>query len=188
MFKVGEVLEEFKTGKDLLAIAVTEDVITLYVGYANPTEEELHAIQHNRLDLHLAKKDDAIIFSFKSYRGNDGDYFETYYNPNVTPPLRFHKFDEAGYGLMIIILDSATGIVKGIRFQMCSVEFSNKLVEMVTEEQKKRFFFDLMSYYRNVEKIMKRYDSKEIFERNTNIIQSFESGITTDTVIFAGDL
>ena len=188
MFKIGDTLEEFKAGKDVFAIAVMEENIIMYLGYKNPREDELLAIKHSRLDLHLMKKKDAIIFSFKSFRGKEVDYFETYYNPNITPPLRFSHFKKSGFPLIFIILDTDTGKILGMRFQVMSADVSNQLVDMIHEEQRKFFTFNPWQYYKNTNDVMKKFNSKELFEQNGDISCIFESGILADNVVFLNDI
>ena len=188
MFTVGDILPEHKTGKDSLAIGVTEEVIAVYIGYKNPSKQEVEDFKNNKLELRLIKKGTAIIFSFKLDREEGDHYFDLFYNPNMSPSISHYRFEEVGYAMMFVVLDSDTGQILGLRCNFLPVEISNLLVGMILEEEATREKFKKLYYELNVANIMSNWRSVDLFESHPDNSVVLTSGISADNVIFAGDL
>ena len=106
----------------------------------------------------------------------------------MSPSISHYRFEEVGYAMMFVVLDSDTGQILGLRCNFLPVEISNLLVGMILEEEATREKFKKLYYELNVANIMSNWRSDDLFESHPDNSVVLTSGISADNVIFAGDL
>lgn len=183
MFKVGDILEDQITHSDQIAVAVQEEMITMYMIYRNISKTELMAFNKMPLELHLMKYKNVIVFS---YSLGNMVYSDSCYNPNLSPKLSIKPFEKVGYHMLMLLVDADTGKIMSIRFQMLPVEFSNNLMNMIEEEQASQF--DQNLYNANVEQLWNTYDSNKLFRDSRSISCIIKNFQITNQVMFADDM
>lgn len=183
MYKVGEILKEKITHKDVMAIAVQEGLITITMCYKKNFDEELKSFKNDKLDMRIKKYGSVINFS---YRFGKEWHMVSCYNPHLSLHLDIGKFREEKLDLLVIFIDADTGRVESIIFQTLSERFRNKLADMIDEEQSKKSVI-LEIYHAEVADLYIRYASKELFKNayeNRCLIEDWQMPMA---VMFGGE-
>jgi len=185
MYKVGDVLKEHILHQDSVSIAVQDEIIIMYMDYQNISYKEEYLFKSLPLELHLMKYKDVIVFSYCLGKHTISD---SCYNPNLSPIINAKPFKDFGYLLLMLLVDADTGAIRAIRHQMLSIEFSNRLVDMIKEEQIVREAFNKEAYLLHTKQLWKEYGTEELFNKSKDIKINISNFITCQEVIFLNDL
>lgn len=181
MYKVGERLnvEDGTTG-----IAITEGLITIFIGFDNVSDLEVENFKNLPISFRLVHFKDviSILFRFERHPWND-----LCYNPNMSPEIQVKDFEEGnGYNVLMIYHDTKTNIIKAMKFFTLSTWFSNNLNKMIREEQQKRDRFDEVRYLLNVDQMWYIYKSEDLAKRSS-CYSNVREWYTPDVIIGLDD-
>ena len=133
---------------------------SMYIGYENPTNEEIKAFREGRFEVTFCTIKDVIVFSFKAGNLN---WQELIYTPHLSPALTHLWNDmpeENGLALRVMLFDSRTGEVKALRVMFLGHRFSIRLSKEIEEILQKPF--SIMSHRQTAEDIFNRYSSNRL--------------------------
>ena len=114
-YTVGEVVPQLKTGGNLVQMGYSDGMWELRIGYPTITQTEVQELQYGDFRMAVADIDEALFFLFAI---GETPWCDAPYEPRlVTPPPVFDFFPQKGEGapLLLLIVDTRTGILKGMR-------------------------------------------------------------------------
>lgn len=165
-YRVGDVYEEFKTG-DMLAIIdyMEGSGWLLAVGYPNMTDQEVVMFSSSTLQSAFTVINDRLFLlaKFGSF-----PWLDTPFEPARYPnPQNYPYFEDGkGINLTVLVVNTATGMVRHIRVVGLSNPMSNHLHAVCRDMDKRHRPFDNLVYEREVKEIYDRYPSSDAMLRS----------------------
>ena len=137
-YKVGEVVPQLKTGGNYIQIGYGDGLWELRMGYPAITPKEVQELQSGDFRMAITCIDDALFFLFSI---GDTPWSDTPYEPRlISPPDVFSTDHKKGMGapLLLLIADTETGVIKGMRFLGLGELLTSRLHSICTELNQKR--------------------------------------------------
>ena len=170
-FRALEVGKPFEPGKTNYPEGVkfdfTEGGLVLLLFFAGPTEEEVEAVRAGGFKIGFF---DIAILDNDTFKGNIiflvfkfGDL------PWMDVPFTIHlaqckapaEIEEGlGYGLQVLLIDAATGVLKGIRLVGLGTEWSRNFRQAILEQEAAGF--DRRAYDAEIQRTYKMYRTREL--------------------------
>jgi len=127
LYSVGEKRPEFAIRQDSIVFDIDDSGAVLYALFNKPTQKEIDAYKEGEpLEVRMTTIHDIIFMLFKF---GSNPWIDAPYSPHLSVDLTraLALSDDAGYALTVILADSSTGEVKGLRYIGIPRNFSEKL-------------------------------------------------------------
>ncbi len=129
--------------------------------YYKPTKEEVESIVNGKFQIGFTSRTGEVVFILSKF--DDWPWSDAPYSVHLSKPFTFQEMTETqGFGLHIILVDAATGIVKAMRMVGLPHRFSKKLQKAI-EEQKKTPFNEV-AYDAKLGILYRRYTTEDLVE------------------------
>lgn len=129
-----ELFQKMK-GSDGASLLINKEENMIFCGLQEPTDDEIAAFTSGNINVGINHYKDAIfiILNFANVS------YDLSYNYDVGGDLRgIAKLGSGfGYAWSLILFDSLTGIIKGLRYSTTSPKFSKKLEEAILKSEQK---------------------------------------------------
>ncbi|PRR85507.1 hypothetical protein [Clostridium luticellarii] len=140
---------------------------TLYAFLSNLSKEEVQGFKKGKYKFALTEEQ-GILFFLSEFKGaidmSDAPFHFGLYRDGRIKDLPKSLGPQDGLSLTVIVVDSATGIVKAIRYIGLSHVFSNKLIEICIEQSKG--IIDVEKYNKRLRLVQMRYTSQELYKKS----------------------
>lgn len=166
-FEVGTVYPQLKTCREGMQFDIQDSGALLVVHIPSPTKKEIMEIRKGSFEIKSFAFSNVIMLMTKF---GSLDWLDAPYTPHLSQNLTGFSPDlalpESGLSLFIVLVDSATGEIKGIRLIGLGHNFSISLVKDTLELWKKHF--ELRTYNQSVDKIFSGYSTKDLVRLASN--------------------
>ncbi len=136
----------------------TQDGPVLILFYYNPTKSEIEDIRDGRIEIRFVSRSEMILVLAKF--GNQ-PWLDASYSVHLSEPFVFQEMTETqGFGLHIILVNAATGIIIAMRMVGLSHGFSKELRKAI--ETQKEMPFNQITYSAKLENLYRNYTTKDL--------------------------
>lgn len=152
VYSVGDVIPQLRTGSTLVQMAFDGSLWELRIGFPSITQEEIDELQTGDVNMAIANIEETLFCLLSIGRV---PWCDAPYEPRLLDtPLEYPTdyADGTGAPLLILIVDSSNGILKGMRMVSIGYELTLRLHAICTELNKKRPF-DANAYHRRIDGI-----------------------------------
>lgn len=184
MYKVGQILQELITHQDYVAIAVQEGFITMFMCYKKPYLNGIISFKKKNFEIRVKSYGSVINFSFHF---EDDECYDLCYNPLLSTHIGTNAFRKEITHFLMLFIDADTGRIEVIRYQTLSIEFSTLLAGIIEKEQSRQSLI-LEVYNQEVEKLWKKYNSKQLFNNASENGCLIEEWLLPQEVVTLGDI
>lgn len=147
-----------------MAVTHDENGFTISIGFPNITTREVEAFNDGEL-IFSASRLGKVLFLLTEIKGfiDISDVaFDINLTENKMEKLKKVEDENIGYGVTFLLVDTVTGILKGIRVVGISKQLSNeiyKTCEMQLDEN-----FDITQHFNEIMKIQNSYPTKKLYK------------------------
>lgn len=160
VYKVGQVVEEFKNHNECVQFDLRDDGAVLLVFFNRPTEKEIQQFASgSNFEIRFTELYGVIMLTVKIGTLN---WMDAPYTSHLSKYLtRFQLPNEnEGLGLTVMLIDAQTGEIKYMGLLGLSEEFTRQLLGVVLEH--KMGSFDRKAYDNAIKQIYTRYTTEDI--------------------------
>lgn len=164
-FEVGKVWGEAKGHADGTKFDIDDSGAIMIVYFNSPTPNEVSAFAPGEpFEIRFTSLTDVIMITAKI---GDLNWMDFPYTPHLSKNLTRLTFpgENQGLALTLMLVDTATGIVKSLRMMGLSESFTRKLYGNIMELQ--AMPFDSSVYAVSVNNILAKYSTKQIVSMST---------------------
>lgn len=140
----------------------------LFINLPNLSKHEIDSF-NGKMKIGLFVDEETDIIAFLIEINNLISVSDVFFNINITPKgldtVEKITNDDYGYAFTTTLVESTTNIVKGMRIVTLSNEFSKILYNRLEKEWKNEDVNNNIKYSQNVEKIMRKYSSSEMWNK-----------------------
>lgn len=131
-------------------------ILELY--FHRPTGDEIQDVTRGKFEIGFYERGSVI---FVLFRFGGWQWMDAPYSVHLSQPFTFEELKEGtGYGLTVFLIDSATGILRGIRYVGLPTDFSRKFREAVERQKTKPF--DKATYDAEIEQVYRSYSPADL--------------------------
>lgn len=127
------------------------------IGFTNMTDEEIAAIHHGKLDIHLSVIE-GLVFITASF--GDQLILDMPFNAGLYPEFNIEDPAPNGYTVPIIAVDNKDNIIRALRVVGFDPEFSSKLYSFAKKQWEER----LPNFDERLQNVYDRYNPKDIIK------------------------
>jgi hypothetical protein len=163
--EVGQLLNEGETKfAESIKFDFQQSGPVMIIFFERPTDKEIESIRAGKLEFAFYEKDE-IIFILSKFQGIE--WMDAPYTVHLSKPFEFQEMQEGlGFGLQIILVDAATGIIKAMRYVGLSTQFSIKLKKAIEAQREQPW--DLHRYDVRLQNIYNNYSTSDLAKRAGN--------------------
>lgn len=146
-----------------------DNIFTLYLFLPNLTKNEIDSIRNGKYRFALTEISNMLVFLYEFKNGillSDTPFHFSLSKRSIND-LPNEIDTNAGFGLNVIAVDSATGIVQALRLITLGERFSNKLLEICKNQYQNPV--DPTQHYINVQNLQSRYQAKQLLKYSSVI-------------------
>lgn len=163
-FVVGEKVDDFVGHAEGTVIEIGYVGAVLKVFFNEPTWDEIKQFQYGEpFEIRVTELYDAIMFTFKIGCLN---WMDAPYSPHLSKNLNVNELalpeEGQGLSLMIVLVDTKTGIIKNMRLVGLSTSFTISLFKYILDNKSKPF--DLNQYCETLIRIYASYSTERLME------------------------
>ena len=126
--------------------------------YRSPTKSEIRNISDGPLEIRFVSKNE-IIFALAKF--GDLPWLDAPYSVHLSEPFVFQEMSKTqGFGLHIILVNAATGIIMAMRMAGLPHDFSKKLQNAI--EVQRKMPFNQATYDVKLENLYRAYTTKDL--------------------------
>ena len=166
IYKVGQVVDNFINHPESTQFDIRDDGAILIVFFEDPTDNEKEQFKSgNSFEIRFTEMKSVIMVTTKIGNLNWMDApYNVHLSKNLTNPSSLR--DNQGMGLTLMLVNAINGKIEHIRFLGLSQNFSQKLINAVSEQ--KMCEFDSSDYYKNINTIFATYTTNQIVKMSKN--------------------
>lgn len=142
-----------------------ENGFTLKIFLPNISEQEAAAFSSGKYKFGLAELS-GILFFISEFKGaldlSDAPFHFGLYDDDRIDNLPTIHDDSLGLSLNIIVVDSATGIIKTLRLIGLGTRFSKRLIEICIRQSQEKI--DKIECRKKIAELQNRYNAKELYK------------------------
>lgn len=156
-YHVGKVVENLKGSNEGTRFDMSDSGATLCIYFNRPTKQEIEDVKNGSLQFKMFTKNN-IIFILSKF-GNMS-WMDSPYHVALSKNLSKLDYinDGLGYSCSIILVDTATGEIKAMRYISFNTSFSRKLNQNIQSQNVNEF--NKSSYNRDLNSIFNTYSTK----------------------------
>lgn len=125
----------------------------LQIFYNQPTVKEIESIRTGKLNIGLVEKNGILLTLFKFGVLN---WMDAPFSPHLGPSFEFQEVGSGqGFGITIILINAANGVIKGIRYIGAPTKWSKEFKKITLEH--KEMHFDKSEYDKTLREIYENY-------------------------------
>ena len=158
IYSIGDVIPQLKTGSTLVQMAFDGSLWELRIGFPAIAQEEINELQIGDVNMAIANIKETLfcLFSIGRIPWCDAPYEPRLLNTPLEYPTEYAE--GTGAPLLILTVDSATGVLKGMRMVSIGHKLTQRLHSICAKLNEKRPL-DVGSYDRRVDEIYAQYPS-----------------------------
>lgn len=147
-----------------MAVSHDESGFTISIGFPNLKESEVEAFKNGKLTFSASRLGKALflITEIEGFIGISDVAFDVNLTENKMDEFRKSENENVGYKVEFLLVDTATGILKGIRVVGISQQLSNAIYE--TCEKQLDDNFDVTQHVNEIMKIQQAYPTKKLYK------------------------
>lgn len=165
-YEVGQIVESFRGRPEGVQFDISDDGGTLIVFFSSPAQKEVEQFSAGKkFEIRFVELHGQIIITAKI---GDLPWMDAPYSPHLSEHLTKLEMPdyESGLGLNLMLVDSATGVIKSLRIIGLSPRFTRDLFKAVAANKAK--LFDKMEYYETLDSIFEAYSTNKLASMATS--------------------